>query len=61
MGPGARPANNISNEFEIRPKFAVLWFKIHSMGREEILHTSWQYNYRDMCKISLWSEENILN
>ena len=25
---GARPINNISIEFEIRPKFAVLWFKM---------------------------------
>ena len=27
---GARPTKDISIEFEIRPKFAVLWFKMHS-------------------------------
>ena len=27
---GTHPTNDISIEFEIRPKFAVLWFKIYS-------------------------------
>ena len=31
--PGARPTNDISIELEIRPKFAVLWFKMHSTDR----------------------------
>ena len=43
---GARPTNDISISFEIRPKFAVLWFKIYST---------------DHNKISLWSVEHILN
>ena len=37
--PGARPTNNNSIEFEIRPKFAVLWFKMYSTDHNEILHT----------------------
>ena len=42
--PGARPTYNISIEFEIQPKFTVLWFKIHSADHNEILHTSRQYH-----------------
>ena len=30
VNPGPRPTNDISIEFEIRPKYAVLWFKIYS-------------------------------
>ena len=37
---GAGPTNDISIEFEIRPKFAVLWFKICSTNHNEILHMS---------------------
>ena len=59
--PGTRPTNNISIEFEIRPKFAVLWFKIYSADQNEILHTSWECNCRGMCTISLWSVKYILN
>ena len=59
--PGARPTNDISIEFEIRPKFAGLWFKMHSTDHNEILHTSRQCNCRDVCKISLWSVTYILN
>ena len=59
--PGARPTNDISIEFEIRPKFAVLWFKICSTDHNEMLHTSRQYNCRDVCKISLLSVKYILN
>ena len=55
MSPGARPTNGISIEFEIRPKFAVLWFKMFSTDHNEILHTSRQLRCRDVCKISLWS------
>ena len=59
--PGARPTNDISIEFEIRPKFAGLWFKIYSTDHNEILHTSQQLRCRDVCKISLWSVTYILN
>ena len=37
---GARLTNDVSIEFEIRPKCALLWFKTHSTCRSEILHTS---------------------
>ena len=60
-GPGARPTNAISFEFEIRSKLGALWFKIGSIDHNEILHTSQQCNCRDVCKISLWSLEYILN
>ena len=59
--PGACPTNDISIKFEIRPKFAVLWFKTNSVNHNEILHTSRQCNCRDVCKILLWSVEHILN
>ena len=59
--PGAGPSNDISIEFEIRPKFAVLWFRGHSTDHNEILHTSRQCHCRDVCKISLWSVEHILD
>ena len=59
--PGARPTNDISIEFEIRPNFAVLWFKMFSTDHNEISHTSRQCNCRDVCKISLWSSMYILN
>ena len=45
------PINHISIEFEIRPKFEVLWFKMYSAHHNEILHTSQQCNFRDVCKI----------
>ena len=51
--PGAHPTNDISIEFEIRPNFAVLWFKIYFTYHNEVLHTSRQCNSRDVCKISL--------
>ena len=59
--PGARPTNDISIEFEIRPKFAVLWFKMYSIDHNDILHTLRQCHCRDVCKISLWSVKHILN
>ena len=59
MRPGTRPTNDISTEFEIRPKFAVSWLKMYSTDHNEILYTSLQCNCRDVCKISLWSVEQI--
>ena len=61
LRPGVCPTNDISIEFEIRPKFAVLWFKVHSTNHNESLHTPRQYNCRGVCKISLWSVELILH
>ena len=34
--PGARSTNDISIEFEIRPKFGVLQFKIYWSNHKEI-------------------------
>ena len=59
--PGARPINDISIEFEIRPEFGVLYFMICSTYHQEILHTSRQFYCRDVCSISLWSVERIWN
>ena len=58
---GARPTNNISIEFKIRPKFAMFRFKINFTDYNEIMHTSRQCYCRDVCKISLWSVTHILN
>ena len=52
--PGAGPTNDISIEFEIRPKYAVLWFKMYCTNHNDILRTPRQCNCRNMCKISLW-------
>ena len=57
----AIPIYNISIEFEILPKFAMLWYKMYSTDHNEILYTSRQCNCRDVCKISMWSLEHILN
>ena len=57
----ARPTNGISIKFEIRSKFAVLWFEICFTYRSYILHMSRQCYCGDMCKISLWSTEYIMN
>ena len=46
--PGPSPTNDISIEFEIRPKFEVLWFKMYSIDHNEIVHTSRQCNCRDV-------------
>ena len=59
--PGARPTNDIPIEFEICPKFAVLWFKIYSTNHNKILYMSRQCNCRDVCKISLWLVAHVLN
>ena len=56
-----RPTNDISIEFEIWPQFAMLWFKVYSTDHNEILRTSQQLHCRDVCKISLWLVEYILN
>ena len=61
LDPGVRPTNDISIEFEIGPKFAVLWFKAYSTDHNEILHTSRQLHCRDVCKISSWSVTHVLN
>ena len=60
-GTGPRPTNDILIEFKIGPKFAVLWFEMYSIDHNYILHTSRQCNCGDMCKISFWSVEHILN
>ena len=61
VGLGPCPTNDISIKFKIIPKFEVLWFKPYSTDHNENLHTSRQCNCRDMCKILLWSVEQILN
>ena len=38
--PRARPTNDISMEFEIRPNFAVLWFKKCSTDNKKIAHVT---------------------
>ena len=58
--PGTRPNNGISIEFDIRPKFAMLWFKMYSTDHNEILHTSQQYNCLVVCRIYLWSAKHTL-
>ena len=54
LRPVPHPINDISIEFEIRPKFEVVWFKIYSTDYNKILHI-------DVCKKSLWSVEHVLN
>ena len=58
--PNFRP-NDISIEFEIRPKYAVLWFKMNSIKHNDILHTTRQYNCCGVCKVSSWSVKYTLN
>ena len=45
----------------MRSKFGVLWFKIWSTDHNKILHMSRQCYCRDLCKISLWASECIMN
>ena len=59
--PGARLTIDISIEFEFRSKLGAFQFKICFTNHKKILHTSRQLHYRDVCKISLWSVEYILN
>ena len=33
------PTNDIPIEFDIPPKFAMLWFKMYATDQNEILHT----------------------
>ena len=49
---GAGPTDDILIEFEIWPKFGVLWFKVYITNHNKILHTSRQLHCRDVCKIS---------
>ena len=58
---GARPTNDISIEFEIKPKFEVFLFQMCSTDQNEILHTSRQLHFREVWKISLWLVVYILN
>ena len=53
--PGTHPTSDILTKFEIRPKFAVLWFKTYFTDHNAILHTSWQLLCLNLYKISLWS------
>ena len=39
----------------------MLWYKMYSTDHNEILHTSRQCYCRDVCKIKLWSVEQMLN
>ena len=59
--PGARPINKISIEFAMRPKSAVLRYKMYSTDHSEILHTPRQLHYRDLCMITLWSVDDNSN
>ena len=59
---GARPTNSILIEFEIRSKYGVFYFKICPTNRITKKFCTRHDSYcRDMCKISLWSVEYILN
>ena len=51
--PGARPINDVSIEFKIRPKFPMLWFKMYSTDHNEILHMSRQLHCLEHFKF--WS------
>ena len=53
--------NSILIKFEIWSKFTVFSFKMWSADHDKILYMSWEFYCRDMCKISLWSAECILN
>ena len=59
LGPGARPTNDISIEFEIWPKFDGMWLKTYCTDHNKILYTSRQCNCRGVCKISLLPVEYI--
>ena len=58
LSSSARPIKDISIEFEVRPKLAMLRFKIYVTDHNEILR---QCNCRNVCQISLWSVEHIFN
>ena len=54
--PSAHPTNGILTEFEIQCSYVVLLFIRWLADHNEILHMC-----SDMCKISLWLVEYILN
>ena len=56
-----RPTNRISIEFEIQSKFKLLLFKICPTYDDKILYMSQQCYCCDVCKISLWLAEYIMN
>ena len=58
---GACPTYGISILFGIWSNIAVLWFKIWSTNHNKILRTSRQCYCREVCKISLWSVEYVMN
>ena len=60
LRPGCHPTNDILIEFEFGSKFVVLWFRMCSSDHNKILHMSWQWYCRGMCKISLWSVDQNL-
>ena len=59
--PGARPTNDISIESEIRSKFGVFWFETCMTDHNEILNTQRQLHCHNVCIISLWSAEYLMN
>ena len=59
--PATRPTNYISIEFEAQWKFVMLLFITYSADLNKILYTSRQLYCRDVCQISLWLFERILN
>ena len=61
VSSGTCPTYDISTEFEIQRNFAMLLFITCSADHNEILHTSQQWHCRDMCKISLWLDDPVLN
>ena len=36
---GDRPTNDVPIEFEIKPTFEVLWFRMYPTDHNDILHT----------------------
>ena len=55
LGPVAHSTDDNSIEFESRPKYALLWFKMYSTDHNENLHMPRQ------CTISLWSVQYIVH
>ena len=43
--PGSHLTNDVSIEFQIRPKFEVLWFEMYSTNHNETLHTWCVHNF----------------
>ena len=59
--PGACPTKDISIKFNIQPKCAVLWFKMHLTNHNQTWHMSLQCNCCELCNISLGLIMYILN